>query len=124
MQLFLGSMVMFFASHGIVKISYNILARRTARNPRFRLLMLVFSTVIGAWSLANIIVVAIALAKMRSPRRIFFYVSGALSIAIVLGQLLAFLWLIWQTKAPLKVKARWSLSMGAFVPYVPASCRS
>lgn len=60
-------MLLFFASHGIVKLSYNLLARRTGRSKKYQRVMDVFSVIVGLWMLANIIVIAVALRRTQSP---------------------------------------------------------
>lgn len=52
----------------MIKISYNLLARSTARSARYKLLIDVFSGVIGTWTLANLVVIAVSLARVSAPR--------------------------------------------------------
>ena len=60
-------MLVFFVSHGIIKVSYNFLARNTARSLRFKINMDIFSTVIVLWALSNITVISYCLCKTLSP---------------------------------------------------------
>lgn len=61
------SLLLFYLSHGGIKISYNILARKTSRNQSLKRVIDGFTGLIGLWTLSNVIVVAVALAQRRSP---------------------------------------------------------
>jgi len=52
----------------LIKVAYNLLARKTARSRNFIRAMDVFSGLIALWSLANIIVLSVSLAKQAAPK--------------------------------------------------------
>lgn len=115
-QLFLSNWIVFFVAHCVVKISYNLLARRTARSYVYHAWIDCFSSAIVLWAISNVIVTAYYLAASVEPSRAFILASGAVSVLIVVGQLFAFLWIIWKTQARLVQKMQWSFCMTAFVP--------
>lgn len=75
-----------------------------------------FSGAIVFWAISNIIVTAYYLATSVEPSRAFILASGTVSVLIVVEQLFAFLWIIWNTQARLQQKVQWSFCMTAFVP--------
>lgn len=64
----LSAILLFFIAQALIKVAYNLLARKTARSRRFIRAMDMFSGMIGLWSVANIIVVSISLAKRAAPK--------------------------------------------------------
>ena len=63
----IGASLVFFLAHGVIKISYNLLARRTARSKTYKLAIDGFSGFIGLWTLSNTVVIAVYLANATSP---------------------------------------------------------
>lgn len=121
----MGNLLIFFVAHGAIKISYNMLARRTSPSDGYHMVIDAFTGFIVLWTISNVVVTITYLATKVDPSRSFFLASGSVSVAIVVGQLAAFLWLIWRAQAPMSRLVRWTLCMVAFVPLAIASivCR-
>lgn len=62
-----AAILIFFLSQASIKISYNLLAKKTARSLRFIGTLDAFSVFIVLWSLANVIVIAYNVANKEAP---------------------------------------------------------
>lgn len=58
---------MFFISQASTALAYNMMAKKTARSQKFIRNVDAFSGAVAIWALANVVVVAISIAKGASP---------------------------------------------------------